>query len=273
MAGSDFTFATFSKNEFYATLNARLVDMADVSSDKRVVDLACGAGGVTRLILERINRTRDTVVIALDHSSIALKSAMDELKDISNNAVKYVQLGVENVSDALKESVDTIVYCNAIHYVPDKDAVVADIANSLRPGGKFAFNTSFYEGGQHEDSAAFYSKWMLKAMRILRKEYGLKPQREAHKVESRKQLTPEEYGELMSRNGLTIVKQKVDTVSVPIEGWLDISTFSDFIEGTMPGVPLDKASAALQEGVKQTYSELGVTHVPRNWLDVVAVKS
>ena len=117
--------------------------MADVSSDKRVVDLACGAGGVTRLILERINRTRDTVVIALDHSSIALKSAMDELKDISNNAVKYVQLGVENVSDALKESVDTIVYCNAIHYVSDKDAVVADIANSLRPGGKFAFNTSF----------------------------------------------------------------------------------------------------------------------------------
>ena len=96
MAGSDFTFATFSKNEFYASLNARLVDMADVSSDKRVVDLACGAGGVTRLILERINRTRDTVVIALDHSSVALKSAMDELKDISNNAVKYVQLGVEN---------------------------------------------------------------------------------------------------------------------------------------------------------------------------------
>ena len=273
MAGSDFTFATFSKNEFYASLNARLVDMADVSSDKRVVDLACGAGGVTRLIFERINRTRDTVVIALDHSSVALKSAMDELKDISNNAVKYVQLGVENVSDALKESVDTIVYCNAIHYVPDKDAVVADISNSLRSGGKFAFNTSFYEGGQHEDSAAFYSKWMFKAMRILRKEYGLKPQREAHKVESRKQLTPGEYGELMSRNGLSIVKQEVDSVSVPIEGWLDISTFSDFIEGTMPGVPLDKASAALQEGVRQTYSELGVTHVPRNWLDVVAVKS
>ena len=110
MAGSDFTFATFSKNEFYASLNARLVDMADVSSDKRVVDLACGAGGVTRLILERINRTRDTVVIALDHSSIALKSAMDELKDISNNAVKYVQLGVENVSDALSSWRNKRVY-------------------------------------------------------------------------------------------------------------------------------------------------------------------
>ena len=143
MNGNEFTFATFSKNEFYSTLNARLVDMADVASDKRVVDLACGAGGVTRLILERINRTRDTAVIALDHSSIALKTAMEELRDISNNAVKYVQLGVENVSEAVKESVDTVVFCNAIHYVPDKDAVVSDIANSLRIGGKFAFNAGF----------------------------------------------------------------------------------------------------------------------------------
>ena len=106
MTGSEFTFATFSKNEFYSTLNARLLDMADVASDRRVVDLACGAGGVTRLILERINRTRDTAVIALDHSAIALKTAMEELKDISNNAVKYVQLGVENVSEAFNELFD-----------------------------------------------------------------------------------------------------------------------------------------------------------------------
>jgi ubiquinone/menaquinone biosynthesis C-methylase UbiE len=271
MVGNDFSFATFSKNEFYSTLNARLVDMADVGSDRRVVDLACGAGGVTRLILQRINRTKDTVVIALDHSSLALRTAMEDLKDISNNAVKFVQLGVENVSEAVKDSVDTIVFCNAIHYVPDKDGVVSDISKALRPGGKFAFNTSFYEGGQHEDSSAFYSKWMLKAMRILRREYGLRPQK-SQKVESRRQLTPNEYGNLMERNGLRVQKQVVDTVSVPIEGWLDISTFSDFIEGTMPGVPLKEASEALQQGVRLTYEEMGVTHVPRNWLDIVAVK-
>ena len=271
MSGSDYSFSTFSKNEFYSQLNARLVDMAEVGSDLRVVDLACGTGGVTRLILERINRTRDTVVIALDHSQTALKAAMEDLKDISGNAVRYVQSGVENVSEAVKDSVDTVVFRNAIHYLPDKDRVVQDISASLRTGGKFAFNTSFYEGGQHEESSAFYSKWMFKAFRILRKEYGLKPNRAA-KVESRRQLTPEEYSDLLERNGLTILKQKVDTVQVPMEGWLDISTFSDFIEGTMPGVPMNEASAALQEGIRQTYSELNVTHVPRNWLDIIAVK-
>ena len=271
MSGSDYSFSTFSKNEFYSQLNARLVDMAEVGSDLRVVDLACGTGGVTRLILERINRTRDTVVIALDHSQTALKAAMEDLKDISGNAVRYVQSGVENVSEAVKDSVDTVVFCNAIHYLPDKDRVVHDISAALRTGGKFAFNTSFYEGGQHEESSAFYSKWMFKAFRILRKEYGLKPNR-AVKVESRRQLTPEEYSNLLERNGLTILKQKVDTVQVPIEGWLEISTFSHFIEGTMPGVPMNEASAALQEGIRQTYLELNVTHVPRNWLDIIAVK-
>ena len=98
MSGADYSFSTFSKNEFYAQLNARLVDMAEVGSDRRIVDLACGTGGVTRLILERINRTRDTVVIALDHSQSALKAAMEDLMDISDNAVKFVQSGVENVS-------------------------------------------------------------------------------------------------------------------------------------------------------------------------------
>ena len=94
--------------------------------------------------MERITRTRDTVVIALDHSQTALKAAMEDLKDISDNAVRYVQSGVENVSEAVKDSVDTIVFCNAIHYLPDKDKEVNDIGAALRTGGKFAFNTSIY---------------------------------------------------------------------------------------------------------------------------------
>jgi hypothetical protein len=35
---------------------------------------------------------------------------------------------------------------------------------------------------------------------------------------------------------------------------------------------MKEASAALQEGVRQTYQEMELTHVPRNWLDIIAVK-
>ena len=51
------------------------------------------------------------------------------------------------------------------------------------------------------------------------------------------------------------------------------SSFSDFILGAMPGVPLDKASEALKAGVARTFNELQVDFIPRNWLRIVAVKS
>lgn len=271
MGTEDFTFTKFSKNAFYAGLNARLVDMADVASSQRIVDLACGSGGVTALILERLRGARESCVIAIDHSASALKQAMDNLKDARDSAVQFVQSRVEPLSETVKERVDTIFFCNAIHYVSDKDALLSEISKTLKPGGQFAFNTSFFEGGQPPDSSTFYRKWMLKASRILRREYGLSPV-SSKKVEARKHLTPEQYKELVESHDLRIVKQEIDLVKVPIEGWLDISTFEDFIVGIMPGVPLDKASAALIQGVKETYREMGIDHVPRNWLDVVAVR-
>lgn len=272
MEYADFSFSKFSKNSFYEALNARLVDMADLGDDRRVVDLACGTGGVTSLILERMRGACESMVIAVDHSASALNQAMENLKDRRDSALQFVHSQVEGLSDSLKESVDTVVFCNAIHYIPDKDALLADITRSLNPGGKFAFNTSFFEGSHPPESLEYYRKWMFKSIRALRRDYGLRPERSG-KVESRKQLTVDQYRELLESHGLTIVKQNIDTVDVPIEGWLDISNFKDFIEGVMPGVPLDKASAALQSGVRQTFDEMNITHVPRSWLGVIAVRS
>ena len=271
MTSSEFSFSTFSQNPFYEALNARLVAMAEPSSGQRIVDLACGTGGVTKLILAQLRGARDSVIVAVDHSSIALKQAMEDLKAHRDNAVQFVQSQVEQVSEAMKEQADTVIFCNAIHYIPDKDGLLEEITRTLNPGGKFAFNTSFYEGGQVPESLQFYRKWMFKSARVLRREYGLSPQR-ADKVESRKHLTAEEYRELLERHDYTVIRQVEDRVQVPIEGWLDISTFEDFIVGTMPGVPLKEASASLQTGVHQTFEEMEITHVPRNWLDIVAVR-
>jgi ubiquinone/menaquinone biosynthesis C-methylase UbiE len=271
MADDQFTFAKFANNPFYRVQNARLVDMAGIRSGQRIVDLACGNGGVTRLILERLRGARDSVVIGIDHSSEMLKQAMEELNDARNTALHFVQSRVEHLSESVKESVDTVIFCNAIHYIPDKDILLNEISKTLKPGGKLAFNTSFFEGAHPPETVLFARKWMMRAARILRREYGLSPVR-ADKVEARRQLTPDEYRGLLEEHGFKITKQEIDTVQVPIEGWLDISSFSDFITGVMPGVPLDKASAALRAGIIQTFEEMKVDHVPRNWLDVVAVR-
>ena len=271
MASQDFTFTKFSSNEFYSALNARLVDMAEVGSEQRIVDLACGTGGVTQLILERLIGARDSMVIGIDQSAAALKQAMDDLVGAYDAAVDFVHSGVERFSEAVKDSVDTVFFCNAIHYIPDKDMVVQEISRSLKPGGKFAFNTSFFDGGQLPESLGFYRKWMFKSARVLRRDFGLSPVKSA-KVESRRQLTADQYRELVEGHGFMVVRQEIDTVNVPIEGWLDISDFEDFIVGTMPGVPLDKASEALKRGVHQTFEEMQLEYVPRNWLGIVAVR-
>ena len=53
MTPEEFTFTKFANNAFYRRQNATLIDMAGVGSGQRIVDLACGNGGVTKLIVER----------------------------------------------------------------------------------------------------------------------------------------------------------------------------------------------------------------------------
>ena len=102
---------------------------------------------------------------------------------------------------------------------------------------------------------------------------GLYRRQPEEKVEARKHLTTDQYRLLLDNHGLVVVKQEIDAVQVPIDGWQDISDFEDFIEVTMPGVPLDKASASLKKGIRQTFDEMGLEYVARNWLDVVAVRA
>jgi ubiquinone/menaquinone biosynthesis C-methylase UbiE len=271
MASDDFGFKNFSINRFYTEQNAHLVDMVEVGSGQCIVDLACGTGGVTRIIADRLKGARDSAIIGIDHSSSALKQAMEDLKDVRDAAIQFVQSGVENISEAVKVRADAVIFCNAIHYVPDKGALLNEIADTLKPGGKLAFNTSFYEGAHLPETLQFYRRWMMKAARTLRREYGLSPSR-ADKVEARRHLSPEEYRGLLESHGFRVARQEVKTVNVPIQGWLDISSFEDFIVGTLPGVPLDKASAVLKSGLRQTFEEMDLRYVPRNWLDVVAVR-
>ena len=266
-----YSFTKFSQSAFYGPVNAAFLDMVDMSSGQRIVDLACGTGGVTRQIAERLKGARDSVIIGVDQSTTALKQAVEEVKGACDAAVQFVQSRVEQLHEAVKESVDTVIFCNAIHYIPDKDSLIAEISKTVKPGGTFAFNTSFFKGPDMPEAVAFYRKWMLKAARTLRRDYGLSPD-SSKKVESRRHLAPEDYQTLLEANQFRVVKQRIRTIQVPQAAWLDISEFEDFIAGAMPGVPLDKASAALKKGVKQAFEELKIETVPRHWLEIVAVR-
>jgi len=271
-ASEEYSFTSFSNLPFYTKVNERLLDLAEVGKQRKIVDLGCGTGGITKLILERLQSAKDTVIYAVDHSTTALKAAAEEIGERKDVAINYVHSEVQNLTGAVKERVDGIVYCNSIHYVPDKPALIDQIKDKLLPNGIFAFNTSFFEGSHPEDSHEFFRKWMMRSLRILKREHGLSANKSL-KVESRIQLTAADYVDLVEDAGFKVLVNDLNRVEVPHSGWHHISGFSDWIEGVMPGVPLDNGREALQKGLAQIWEEMELKTIPRVWLSVSAAKT
>ena len=268
----NYSFNKFANLDFYKRINTRLLELAEIREQTRIVDLGCGTGGVTWLILDRLAAARQSCIYAIDHSASAIRQAVTELSDRRDAVIKFIQGDAGTISETVGDGVDAVVYCNAIHYVHDKASLLEHIKSALRPGGTLAFNSSFFEGSHPPESHEFYRRWMMKSLRILRREYNLKPSPD-RKVESRRHLTPEDYRDLVESQGFRVSKQEIMPVKVPLQGWLDISTFKDFVEGTFPGVPIAEASESLQRGARETYKELGIDHVNRNWMSVVAIRA
>ena len=267
----DFSFTRFAQLRFFREENARLVAMAGLLPGQQVVDLACGPGEVSKLILDRVRGARDSLVIGVDMSSLALQQAREEFSNVRDAVVRFVQARAEDLSQTIKERVDAVVFCNAIHLMPDKVRVLQEINGTLKPGGTFAFNSTFYDGSQLAETDTFYRRWMMRALRILRGEHSMRPDRE--KVMARQQLTPGEYRELLVRSGFRVSTEHVETIDVPIEGWLYISTFADFVQGALPGVPVETGSAVLQQAIIETFKDMNLTFVKRNWLEFVATRA
>ena len=267
-----YSFSKFASLDFYAEVNTATLDLAEIGKHHRIVDLSCGNGGITKQILERLEDAKHTVIYAIDHSASALRDAKENIGERKDAAIKYIQGEVQNLSDLLGEKVDSIVYFNAIHYVQDKAALLKQIREAIKPGGTSVFNSSFFKGAHTPEPECFARKWMMKSLRMLKREHGLRAVR-SDKAEARQQLTPEEYYGLLRDGGFEIAAEEIHRIEVPLDGWHDISGFQDFIEGVMPGVPLDIARECLQKACRETWEEMTLDTVPRNWMMVVASRA
>lgn len=265
-----FSFEPFSRHQFYKDINRKLVDRIGLKPGDHVVDLACGTGAVTRLIIERVGSKAGAHVIGIDLSEQSLREAEASTPTLEGVTVDYRQGDVVSFEKVLNEPVDAITIFNAIHMIKDKADVVAAAFRQLKPGGLFAFSSAFFDGAEPPEAEPFYRKWMMKALRALRRE-GVSPSR--GKVEARHRLTIEEYDRLLEDHGFRVENQEVVSVAMPPESFEDISRFGPFVEGTFPGVDLSKASEALMGTVRSTFEELGWKVSPRNWLLVVARKA
>jgi ubiquinone/menaquinone biosynthesis C-methylase UbiE len=260
-----FSFTPFTRHPFFTHVNRWILDRVICPGRQVIVDLGCGPGAVTELILERVRGQQPPPhVIGVDPSPSAIAKARAA---ISSRWAEFKQGSAEWLSKLVK-SADAVVFLNAIHLVPDKLTVLKEIRSVLNPGGALAFNSTFFAGAYVEGTSGFWRRWIVRSVQAL-KEKGIDVKHNGHAA-AMEWLSADQYCAACEAAGLRPTTVELLRIEMTAESLADIGRFSLFIEGALPGVPLEEGSEALQIGLARTLDELKVSSVPRNWLEVVA---
>ncbi len=278
---NQFTFEPFAAHTFYTDVNRSFVRQALASFAARptnatltIVDMACGTGAITRLIAEEMTCLgRPTHIIGVDPSAEALRRAQKGMEATAAGVKADFIQGETADLPGLIHNADAVFFCNAIHLVPDKLAAFRQIASVLASRGFFACNSAFFDGTYVPGTERFYRQWTRRAVGWLRKEHPEIRLSRDEKAMAMQWLTPEEYINLLKQSGFSEVETSQESAPISVEAWKDLGQYWLFIEGALPGVPLALGAAALEAAVYQTGEELGLTEVPRTWLQIVATKA
>lgn len=263
VADGGFSFARFASHPFFVEVNRWLVARV-ASLGPRVVDVACGPGATTELILSAMPE-RGGVIYAVDASLAELDRAR---RRITSSIVRFVHGSAEELSRLIPQ-VDVAIFCNAIHLVADKGRVLAEIRKVLRPGGALAFNTTYFKGAYVPGTERFWRSWILRAVQYLRERKV--PIVRKQKAQAMQWYTPEEYAALVAASGFGNASWQLQEAQMSPESLEDIARFAMFIEGALPGVPLEVAAEALCRSVRDAMRDVKlVTAVPRYWLQFIA---
>ena len=107
-----------------------VLDRLPLRGDERVLDAGCGSGRVTEQLAERLP---DGYVIALDGSSSMVEAARERLARFGDR-IEYVVADL-GVPLPIEGEVDAVLSTATFHWVPDHDALFANLAAVTRPGG------------------------------------------------------------------------------------------------------------------------------------------
>lgn len=260
-----FSFTPFTRHGFFQHVNRWILERVICPGRQVIVDLGCGPGAITEMILERVRDQQPPPrVIGVDPSLSALAKARAA---ISSKWAEFVQGSAEWLSKLVK-SADTVVFLNAIHLMPDKVQVLKEIRRVLKPGGQLAFNSTFFNGAYVEGTSGFWRRWVVRSVQALR-EKGLDVKHDGHAA-AMEWFSVDQYKAALEEAGFRPTTVELLRIDMTRQALIDIGRFSLFIEGALPGVPLEEGAKALETGLERTMEELKVESCPRYWLEVVA---
>jgi arsenite methyltransferase len=110
-------------------------DLADLAEGERVIDLGSGSGMDAFFAAERVGRSGS--VVGVDFTSEQLEKARRVAQESGYEHVDFRQGRIEQLP-AEDESFDCVISNGVINLAPEKEAVFAEAARVLKPGGRVA---------------------------------------------------------------------------------------------------------------------------------------
>ena len=270
-----YSYEPFTRHAFYADVNRALVRRVvellpspKAGEALSVVDLGAGTGALTSIIAETLDeRGVGARITAVEPSAAALAVAEQQLAGSATD-IRFVHGDAADL--ATLAPVDAVFFGNAIHLVPDKDEVVANVVRALVPGGLLALNSAFFTGAYPPGTEAFYRLWTARALRRLRRQHPDARLTRGHRAQAMDWMPPEMYVALLGRHGFEVAQCELDEVQMTLRSFQDIGHYWLFIEGALPGAPLPAGAEALEYGAAEAFAELSLRSVPRRWLQLIA---
>jgi SAM-dependent methyltransferase len=110
----------------------RLLDLLGLAEGDVLVDVACGAGGPGLWAAQQMG----TSLIGIDPSATGLAAARRRAARVGLDRRSGFQLGTFERTGLPAGAADAVMSIDAFQYAPDKRAALAELARTLRPGGR-----------------------------------------------------------------------------------------------------------------------------------------
>lgn len=289
----DTSYEPFSREPEYIEGNRGFVAELPLRAGATVVDVACGTGAISELMLARepsltilgLDLSRESLALGrADFVAAGMQVRDDVVLARDAEGIRSRVVLVEGNAEVLpfRSGVADLVFMgHSIHLPPHREDLLREIFRVMRQGATFAFNSAFYAGSNPPGTEVFYRLWMSKALEYLKDKDtslraeggpGLKRQRRTNPPMI-PYLSPGEWKDLLEQHGFQVVSTHERTIQMTQRAHETVGAYSGFARVMVSGYPVGLACEALVHAAGPAMAEAGYETLPKNWLEVVARKA